>query len=313
VYSSGPFSVEAVRVAVLGGEEGWHTRDLLRAAAATGVELTAAGFQGLEARLCPAAGGRGGARARSEGGHIDLAETRAVIVRSMPLGTLEQVIFRMDALHRLDSLGVRVLNRPRALETAIDKYLSAARMEEAGLPVPATAVSEKSREACAAFEELGGDVVVKPIFGSEGRGLRRITSPGEAACVFRELEAAGAAILLQRYIEHPSGDLRLFVLGGEVLCGIRRVATETSGGWITNIARGGRAEPLDDLSWVAPLAVRAAAAVGAEVAGVDVLPDRDGKPWLLEVNAVPGWRALSAVTGIDVAAEVIAYLLRTMG
>ena len=302
-----------MRVAVLGGQGGWHARDLHRAAAAAGIELTAAAFQGLEATLCPAKGVRGGPRARAVGGHIDLAEARAVIVRSMPIGTLEQVIFRMDALHRLDSLGVRVLNRPRALETAIDKYLSAARMEEAGLPVPATTVCEASAEALAAFEEMGGDVVVKPIFGSEGKGLQRITSPGEAARVFQELEAAGAAILLQRYIDHPSGDIRLFVLGGEVLCGIRRVATETSGGWITNIARGGRAEPLEDIAGVAPLAVRAAAAVGAEVAGVDVLPDRDGNPWLLEVNAVPGWRALSAVTGIDVAAEVLRHVLRTRG
>lgn len=302
-----------MQVAVLGGEQGWHARDLLRAAAAAGVEMAAAGFQGLEARIGSAEGSRGGVRARGEGGHIDLAEAHAVIVRSMPPGTLEQVIFRMDALHRLESLGVRVLNHPRALEAAIDKYLSAARMEEAGLPVPAAAVCEGAGEAHAAFEELGGDVVVKPIFGSEGRGLRRITSSSEATSVFRELEAAGAAILLQRYIEHPGGDIRLFVLGGEVLCGIRRVATEASGGWITNVARGGRAEPLESVPGAASLAVRAAAAVGAEVAGVDVLPDRDGRPWLLEVNAVPGWRALSAVTGIDVAAEVVAYVLRTGG
>jgi ribosomal protein S6--L-glutamate ligase len=302
-----------VRIAVLGGSSGWHVSDLLRAGREAGVELETAAFQGLEARLAAPGSGRAGVRARGERGRIDLAEAEAVIVRSMPPGTLEQVIFRMDALHRLESLGVRVLNRPRALEAAIDKYLAAARMEEAGLPVPPAAVCERADDARAAFEELGGDVVVKPIFGSEGRGIRRIASAGAADAIFRDLEAAGSAILIQRYIDHPTGDLRLFVLGGEVLCGIRRMATEASGGWITNVARGGRAEPLAVAPGTESLAVRAAAAVGAEAAGVDILPDRDGRPWLLEVNAVPGWRALAAVTGVDVAAEVIRYLLRTGG
>jgi ribosomal protein S6--L-glutamate ligase len=302
-----------VRVAVLGGAKGWHASDLLRAGREAGLEMEAASFEGLEARIAPAGGGRGGARACRDGARIDLAEVSTVMVRSMPPGTLEQVIFRMDALHRLETLGVRVLNRPRALEAAIDKYLSAARMEAAGLPVPPAAVCERAEDALAAFEELGGDVVVKPIFGSEGRGIRRITGAVEASTVFRELEAGGSAILLQRYIDHPAGDLRLFVLGGEVLSGIRRVATEASGGWITNVARGGRAEPLEDAAGAAALAARAARAVGAEVAGVDVLPDRDGKPWLLEVNAVPGWKALAAVTGVDVAAEVIRYVRRTRG
>jgi ribosomal protein S6--L-glutamate ligase len=298
-----------VRVVVLGGAGGWHARDLLRAAAAAGIEAAAADFRGLAARLEP--GRRGGARAPdAAGGGLDLEQAESVIVRSMPAGSLEQVIFRMDALHRLEALGVRVVNRPRALETAIDKYLCAARMEEAGLPVPPTIVCERAADARAAFDALGGDVVVKPIFGSEGRGIARLGNAADAAALFRDMEALGAVIHLQRFIAHPGGDFRLFVLGGEVLCGIRRTATETSGGWITNVARGGRAEALDAGAEVAALAVRAAAAAGAEVAGVDILPDAGGRPWLLEVNAVPGWKALAAATGVDIAREILAYLAR---
>jgi ribosomal protein S6--L-glutamate ligase len=207
-------------------------------------------------------------------------------------------------------MGVRVLNPPRAVETAVDKYLALAAISSAGLPVPPTWSGESSAEALAAFERLGGDVVVKPLFGSEGRGLVRVTHPELARRTFQTLERLGAVLYVQRAVRHPGHDLRLFVLGDRVLGAIRRHAPD--GDWRTNVAVGGRPEPFSPDSEIEQVALRAARAVGATMAGVDLLPDVDrGELVVLEVNAVPGWRAFAQATGIDVAAEVLTLLRST--
>src|SRR5690606_15769947 len=150
-----------------------------------------------------------------------LAEFEAVIVRTMPPGSLEQVVFRMDALARLEAAGVPVINSPKSLEAAIDKYLTTVRLAEAGLPTPETYVCQTSDDARAAFAQLGGDVVIKPLFGSEGRGIVRASDENLAWRAVRLIERLGGVIYLQRFIEHEGFDLRLFVLGDEVL-GMRR-------------------------------------------------------------------------------------------
>src|SRR5206468_194859 len=111
------------------------------------------------------AGSRHGASAEP----VELSRVDCVLVRTMPAGSLEQVVFRMDVLHRLESRGIRVLNPPRALEAAVDKYLACCRLEAAGLPVPPTMACENADAAVEAYEKLGSDVVVKPLFGSEGK------------------------------------------------------------------------------------------------------------------------------------------------
>src|SRR5207237_7469693 len=106
-----------------------------------------------------------------------LSDYDGVLVRTMPPGSLEQVVFRMDVLHRLERRGVRVLNPPLAVEACVDKYVTTARLEAAGLPVPPTIVCQHADDALEAFTALGGDVVVKPLFGSEGRGMVRVSDP----------------------------------------------------------------------------------------------------------------------------------------
>ena len=226
----------------------------------------------------------------------------------MPPGTLEQVVFRMDALHRLEAMGIPVLNPPRAVEAAVDKYLALARLESEGLAVPATWVGESADEAVEAFDRLGGDVVVKPLFGSEGRGLVRVSDRELARRTFQTLARLGAVLYVQRFVRHPGHDLRAFVLGDRVLGAIRREAP--SGDWRTNVAVGGIAAMVRLGLEVESLAIRSARAVGARMAGVDLLPDpdRDGLA-VIEVNAVPGWRALAKANEIDVARSILLELL----
>jgi ribosomal protein S6--L-glutamate ligase len=222
----------------------------------------------------------------------------------MPPGSLEQVVFRMDLLHRARAAGVIVLNPPAALEACVDKYLATARLAASGLPVPRTVACQTADAALEAFTALGGDVVVKPLFGSEGRGMVRVSDPELAWRTFRTLELLQAVIYVQQFLPHPGWDLRVLVLGGKVLAAMRRHARDD---WRTNVAQGGRAEAVTATVEQERLALRAAAAVGADFAGVDLLPTASGHV-VLEVNAVPGWRALAPACGVDVAAAVARYL-----
>jgi ribosomal protein S6--L-glutamate ligase len=236
---------------------------------------------------------------------FDLLSFDAVIVRTMPPGSLEQVVYRMDALWRLAAAGVKVLNPPKSLECAVDKYLTLVRLEAAGLTVPGTVVCENSEAALAAFDRLGGDVVVKPIFGSEGRGIVRVSDRELALRTFRTLERIQAVLYVQRFIENQGFDVRVLVLGGRVLAAMRRRA---NGDFRTNVSCQAIAESHSPTDEEVQRALGAAQAVGAHFAGIDLLYGLDGTCYVIEVNAVPGWRALQRVTGMDVAAAVIASL-----
>ena len=280
-------------IAVLAARDSWYFRDLVRAAGGRH-RLTAISYKSLGSHAA-------GANLSIDGGGLSLNSLDGVLVRSMPPGSLELVVFRMDALARLEDAGVRVVNPARAIEAAVDKYLATAKLQAAGLLVPPTIVCQTAADGLAAFETLGGDVVVKPLFGGEGRGITRVSDVAIARRVFMSLEQIGAVLYVQKFIAHDGVDWRLLVIGDEVV-GMKRINPDD---WRTNISLGARPAPLEVTVELAQLARRAAAAVGATVAGVDLLPARDGRLYAIEVNAVPGWRALGEVTGVDVAERVL--------
>ncbi|MEO6811919.1 MAG: RimK family alpha-L-glutamate ligase [Isosphaeraceae bacterium] len=284
------------RIVALVSGFGWHVQDLRRAAERVDVAFEPLPFPEV-------VGWVGDGPARIEAAGVNLIGVDGILVRMMPPGSLEQVVFRMDALHRLAASGVPVLNPPRAIEAAVDKYLTLAQLDAEGLPVPPTWTGESAASALIAFDAIGGDCVVKPLFGSEGRGLVRVNEREVARRIFHALERIGAVLYVQKYLPHDGHDLRVFVLGDRVLGAIRRHAAE--GDWRTNVAVGGRAEACRIDDFTERLALRAARAVGARMAGVDLLPVGPEGFTVLEVNAVPGWRALARATGIDVAAEIL--------
>jgi RimK family alpha-L-glutamate ligase len=285
-----------MHIAVLSTADSWYFRDLQRAAGDRH-QLTPVSYKRLAVRM------RAG-EAEIHSGATQLNNVNALLVRSMPPGSLEQIVFRMDALARLEAAGVTVVNSAKAIEAAVDKYLATARLQAAGLLVPPTIVCQTTADAMDAFEALGGDIVVKPIFGGEGRGITRVADAAVAHRVFAALEQLGSALYLQQFIPHDGIDWRLLVIGDEVL-GMRRINPDD---WRTNISLGARAEPLDVTAELAGIARRAAATCGASIAGIDLLPGRDGRLYAIEVNGVPGWRALAEVTGIDVAKRVLDHL-----
>lgn len=284
-----------MQIAILANLGSWYSRDLERAACERGHKVASLPFQQLTADV---------ATGRSSVFSIEteLSTLDAVLVRTMPPGSLEQVVFRMNLLTQLESRGVQVFNPPRAVECAVDKYLTTARLMAAGLPVPETVVCETAEAALEAFARLGGDVVVKPIFGSEGRGILRVSDPDLALRVFRTLERIQAVLYLQQFIEHEGFDVRVMVLDGRVLAGMRR---RSAGDFRTNVSRNATPEPVKLKAIEEEWALKATTAVGARLAGVDILYDRLGQGYVIEVNGVPGWRALNKVARCDIAAEVI--------
>jgi RimK family alpha-L-glutamate ligase len=243
----------------------------------------------------------------SEG--LPLLSADAVLARFIPAGTLEQLIYRVDALHWIEDRGLPVVNSPKAIERTVDKFYTTALLKGAALPTPETVVCESDNDALAAIKAMG-DVVIKPIFGSMGHGLIRVNDPDLAFRVVQTLRQIGTVFYVQRLIDHGGRDVRAFVVGGRVIAAIERFVP--AGDWRTNVSRGGSARAFDLPSEWEELAVRAAAVVGADYAGVDLLPARDGSVFVIEVNGIPGWRGLQQATGCDVAGHVVQHLLTRM-
>ena len=277
---------------IMGGKEGWHVKDLLRAAQSLGFKAHVTDFRLISHSL-------------AQPSKQEFEEADCTIIRTMPPGSLEQVVFRMDVLHALQRQGKKVLNPPRALESAVDKFLASELLQAHGLDIPHTFCCQDSDTAMEAFERFGKDIVVKPLFGAEGRGILRIEDEQLAWRVFRAIEKIGGVIYLQPYIKHPGWDLRIFILGKKVLGGMKRTAPQ--GAWMTNVAQGGKGEAYKLNSNLEEIGIKASNAVGAEIAGVDLILDENGKWLVLEVNAVPGWKAFAPVTGIDIAREILIY------
>jgi RimK family alpha-L-glutamate ligase len=290
-----------VKVAILGSRSGWHEARLARALGERGVEPVVAPITALVAGVADGV--------RLAAGGIRLDDCAAVIVRAIPGGSLEQVIFRVDALHRLARLGVAVVNSPRCIERTVDKYFTSTLLEEAGLPTPRTRVCERLDDALAAFAALGGDVVVKPLFGSEGRGIVRVSDPDLAYRTCRALEVTRSVFYLQEFVPHGGRDIRAFVVGGRLVAAM----TRRGAGWKTNVSQGARTEPLALPDALERLSVQAAALLEADYAGVDLLRTDDGRVFVIEVNGIPGWRGLQQTTDVDVTGVIAEHAIARRG
>ena len=290
--------MSAPRVALFTDLLDWHAAALLEAfdaagARATAVRLADCGFdtEAPGGLLLPGDWGAGGL-------------PDAAYVRSLDGGSFEAVTKRLSVLHALDALGVPVWNTARAIERCVDKAATCFLLGRAGVPTPPCWTVEGRAAAAAVLAHAGGEVVVKPLFGAQGRGLLRVRRAEELP----DEAAVDGVYHLQRFVEVEGSfhDHRILVCDGAPFAAMTRRGRD----WITNVQRGGTPEPFAPDATLAALAVRAAAAVGAAVAGVDIIRGRDGTPYVLEVNSMPGWRGLQTVTRTPVASHLAAALLR---
>jgi ribosomal protein S6--L-glutamate ligase len=304
-----------MRVLILSARTGWHIDELCRALSARGHQPHVTPYEALVAEIRSDRSDRSSRSdcslvfkrsSENDSNDSNVLTFDAVLARIIPNGSLEQIIYRVDTLHWIEDQGIPVVNSARAIERSVDKFYTTALLQQAGLPVPETVVCERADDAMAAIRrmlERGGEVIIKPIFGSMGHGLVRVTDAELAWRVVRPLEQMRSVFYVQRAIDHAGRDVRLFVAGGRVVGAIERTAV--AGDWRTNVARGGSARAIEPpVDWQT-YAIAAAAAVGADYAGVDLLRSATGETFMLEVNGIPGWQGLQAATGVDIASVIV--------
>lgn len=209
----------------------------------------------------------------------------------------------------LESMGVRVVNNSRAIAVAHDKLWTLSLLSSHGIPTPRTIVAFSEEAALEAARRLGYPVVIKPVNGSWGR-LVSLADDVETLRVILEhrmyMNNPFMRIhLVQEFVRKPGRDIRVFVVGDEVPVAIYRVSEH----WITNTARGGKAVPAPVDEELRELSLKAAKAIGVEVAGLDIFEDPVRGYLVNEVNAVPDFRNTVVVTGYDLAGKILDYLV----
>lgn len=223
-----------------------------------------------------------------------------VFVRQVPGGTLEQVVLRLDYLHALKDCGVLVYNDGRAIERTVDKAMTSWLLHRAGIATPDTLAGED----VAGGLRADSGTVVKPLFGSQGKGLVRLM-PGQR---LPDASAFAGVLYTQRFLP-PRGtdhrDLRVFVIDGEPVAAMERRHSE----WISNVAQGARCIAAPAYGFAAELAVAACAAVGAAYGGVDLMQDEAGEWQVIEVNGIPAWQGLQSVCEFNIAQRLVQSFL----
>lgn len=284
----------AIRIPVFTDDPGWHGRRLSEAFAARGLEAVFVSLKDCALDLLP-----GHAGVVIPGFEEGLPP--GVFVRGVPGGTVQQVIARLDILHALKMLGVLVYNDGRAVERTVDKAMTSFLLHRQHISTPLTWVCESRHHAQSVLlrETMAGHaLVMKPLFGSQGMGVRRLGA-GDALPVPMEQHVEGL-YYLQRYIDSGEGawhDYRVFIINGRVVAAMARHGSS----WVNNVALGARCEPIAVDGEVAELALAAARAMDIDYCGVDVIRDGQGKLYVLEINSIPAWKGLQAVSGVNIA------------
>lgn len=288
------------RIAIFTDDPGWHGRQLRLAFANHGyssdfVSLTECRFAISPNQIPVVIPG------------FEQALPDAVFVRGVPGGSLEEVVLYLDILHALKLMAIPVYNDGRAIERSVDKGMTSFLLRNAGLPTPATWVLRDREEALSIAEaelKKGHLLISKPLFGSQGEGIRRI----EKMTDLFWLTASRGVYYLQRYV-HCAGagfsDHRVFVINGRVVAAMRRRGKS----WLNNVAQGASCELIDPDSEMADLAVRATSTLAMDYAGVDIMLDKDGHYTVIEVNSIPAWKGLESVCDVTIAALLAEDLL----
>ncbi|MGJ0397367.1 MAG: ATP-grasp domain-containing protein [Methylocystis sp.] len=285
------------RVAVFTDKLDWHVIRTLQAFRAQGATPVA-----VRLSACRIETGR--AHGLVIPGFRDLPDL--AVVRAIGDGSLEAITMRLGVLHALEALGVPVVNRAQAIERCTDKSMASFLLAQAGLPTPQTFATQSLAQARAvARRECGkGPLVMKPLFGAQGWGLRLIERESDLP----SLQEARGVFYLQRFVgpaRPPFEDMRILVSRGDVVAAMRRRSSH----WITNVRQGAKPLAVEPSAREAQIALDAAQALGVDIAGVDLINDRRGAPLILEVNSMPGWSGIQRVTPFSIADRIAADAL----
>ena len=280
------------KIAIFTDDAGWHGKQLQQAFKNLGydsafVSLTECRFN-LKNQILPI--------------FIPEFETTlpvAVFVRGVPGGSLEEVILYLDFLHALKILEIPVYNDANAIERSVDKAMTSFLLHNAGLATPPTWVLRDRDTALALVKnELsqGNFVISKPLFGSQGEGIRRIEKMTDVPW----LTSSHGVYYLQRFVPCAGkgfSDYRVFVINGEVVATMRRRGKS----WLNNVAKGAMCERVEPTIDMIRLAITSTHLLKMDYAGVDILEDSEGKLNVIEINSIPAWKGLESVCDVTIA------------
>ncbi len=288
------------QIAIFTDDPGWHGAQLRHAFAEQGFVA-----QYVSLTECKIALDSGSLPVNIPGFEQKLPD--AVFVRGVPGGSLEEVVFYLDILHVLKLLHIPVYNDGRVIEKSVDKAMTSFLLKQAGLPTPPTWVVRDRTEAVAIAEhqlQSGYKLVTKPLFGSQGEGIRRI----EKMTDLFWLASSKGIYYLQRFVDSGTSgysDWRIFVIDGKVIAAMRRHGVC----WLNNVARGARCEVVPVDKEMSRLALQATRALKMDYAGVDIIRDRKGHFQIIEVNSIPAWKGLQGVCQVEVARLLVDDLI----
>ncbi|MHA1689267.1 MAG: RimK family alpha-L-glutamate ligase [Promethearchaeota archaeon] len=234
-------------------------------------------------------------------------DPKGALVRGFGACPTQKIFFRLDLLNALEINGFKLINSRESLEIASDKFLSSVYFEKYNIPTPKTVICENPQDALNSFEELGGDVILKPLFGSKGIGIIRLQDKAFAENVIFTLSHLNEVFYLQEFVPHYNRDIRVLVLGDEAIAGMYRI----SDSWKTNVHAGARIKPLELNDELKKLAIKAAKITKTEIAGVDIMESERGY-LVIEVNSIPGFIGLQKVTEINLAECIVDYFLKNV-
>jgi len=241
-------------------------------------------------------------------GDKELGQVDLCFLRSLGPGSFEQVTKRVSMMEHLELSGTVVVNSTQAYRRARDKYSTMYTLASAGLPIPPTYITEMAHWAYRATRGFKC-VVYKPLMGSLGFGSMKFDNIDLAFNAYTTLERLGQPLYVQEYMEKPGRDIRAFVLGERVIASISRVAQPAE--WKTNVAQGAQPKPVQLSPKLERLAIESAKALSLLYAGVDILAG-EKKAVVLEVNSSPSWQGLQKATGVNVAEELVKYVIKYM-
>jgi tetrahydromethanopterin:alpha-L-glutamate ligase len=280
------------RIAIFTDDPGWHGKQLRLAFTSRGYSCEYASLTECKFAIEP-----GRIPVLIPG--FEQALPDAVFVRGVPGGSLEEVVMYLDVLHALKEMNIPVYNDGKAVERSVDKGMTSFLLHNAGLPTPMTWILRDREQALnIAGDELkkGNLLISKPLFGSQGEGIRRI----EKTTDLFWLTSSHGVYYLQRFV-HCDGvgysDHRVFVINGRAVAAMRRRGKS----WLNNVARGAECEVIDLDPKMADLAVKATHALSMDYAGVDIIRDREGNYTVIEMNSIPAWKGLQGVCDVNIA------------
>jgi RimK family alpha-L-glutamate ligase len=226
------------------------------------------------------------------------------INRGIGINKTKKIFYRVDLYRALEILEIPLINSRECLELATNKVLTSLLLRKKGINTPETIACETYESAVKAFHTLGGDIVIKPMYGARGKGIIRVNEEGLAENILNNLSQLDEPFYLQKYYDHDNRDIRAFILGDKVIAAMERI----SDNWKTNIAKGAIAKSIEIDKEAQEIAIKSAQLVKGEIIGVDIMKTKNGYV-VIEVNSVPGFAGLQSTTKLDIAAEIAKYCI----